>query len=521
MVDYNLQVPGIAPAQTPQINPMQMIPLMQQQQMNNLLLQERTRNFSRQNALAQAMNTPGFDISKPEAWRQMLAIGGPDAASMVAAAARANADLRAGQTSAAQTEKTVQETLQQRIEFGRKLAAAISPNDREGYTQLFSVYKPSADKLGIPMPSPDKWNAETKEQMLTTIDTFNERLKEARVPRAVTYVETPEGPAARFGALKPGEVPINIPVGQAPKGAGAGWQPNSLANVPSAPVPANRMADINRRSALYADTAPPLPPQRPEAAYGTLPARPLQLQATNTFGVGATPAQVAMIEQTAAGQRALGEAPRVTPSATGRITDRVEPQGGFVPAQSAEAEREQRTRREAAVKARTEAGGHISTMEDTIRAAQAVKSLKPEAKETITGLAAHFTPLSAQARDAETKLKNLEGALTAFGRSVAAESGKPGAMQVQEWEIMRDQVAAMRTSKMNATDLDRQIDIITKKAADAMKRWREGYELSHEDMVKKDPRLALPKPSVKLDDEPTAGAIQISPDTQRLLDKYK
>ena len=114
MVDYNLQVPGIAPAQNAmQINPMQIIPLMQQQQMNNLLLQERTRNFSRQNALAQAMNTPGFDISKPEAWRQMLAIGGPDAASMVAAAARANADLRAGQTSAAQTEKTGRRCRQQ------------------------------------------------------------------------------------------------------------------------------------------------------------------------------------------------------------------------------------------------------------------------------------------------------------------------------------------------------------------------------------------------------------------------
>lgn len=497
MVDYNLQVPGIAPAQNAmQINPMQIIPLMQQQQMNNLLLQERTRNFSRQNALAQAMNTPGFDISKPEAWRQMLAIGGPDAASMVAAAARANADLRAGQTSAAQTEKTVQETLQQRIEFGRKLAAAINPNDREGYAQLFSVYKPSADKLGIPMPSPDKWNAEAKEQMLTTIDTFNERLKEARTPRAVTYVETPEGPAARFGALKPGEVPTNIPVGQAPKGAGAGWQPNSLAGVPSHPVPPNRMADINRRSAAFGAGVP------------------------DNLSAPSTPAQVAMIEQTAAGQRAFGEAPRVTPSVTGKMTDRVEPQGGFVPARSAEAEKEQRASREAAAKARTGITGQLATLNEALGTIKEVENLSKSAKSSLTGFTGRLTPVSAEAREAYTKFENLKGVATSVGRSLATVEGKLGNMAVQEWKIVADQIAALDPTTMEPADLDRQLKIMTRKIDGLLTRLKEGYTLEHERAIQQDPRLSLSTPS-KTTGETETGGITVSPDTQRLLDKYK
>lgn len=256
MVDYNLQVPGIAPAQSLQINPLQMLPMLQQQQLNNMLIQERARELQETNALRQYLRDPNRDLTTQPGMLGALSVAPKAAAPVISAVSTAMRELRQGETSRAQTAQTRLETLGRTVEFGRKSLAAVDPNDKEGYRQWFTVMGPYAKQLGYNLPPPDKWNAQAKTNLLTTIETFNEQLKEARAPVDVEYVPGPDGTLqARPKKLAPGTVPMQIPVGQAPPGAGvpvaAPFVGNPAAGVPSYPVPPNRMADINRRSALY------------------------------------------------------------------------------------------------------------------------------------------------------------------------------------------------------------------------------------------------------------------------------
>lgn len=130
----------------------------------------------------------------------------------------------------------------------------------------------------------------------------------------------------------------------------------------------------------------------------------------------------------------------------------------------------------------------LAALNDTIKAAQAVKSLSPGAKESITGPINARMPSTTQAAlDAETKLENLKGIVTRLGKEAASAGGAIGNMAVQEWKIVQNMIASLDTTKMNASILDKQIEAIVTKAEAAAKRTREAYNTTYKHAFEKFP----------------------------------
>jgi hypothetical protein len=79
------------------------------------------------------------------------------------------------------------------------------------------------------------------------------------------------------------------------------------------------------------------------------------------------------------------------------------------------------------------------------------------------------------AASAEVRLKNLEGKVTALGKAQASASGAIGSIANQEWQILRDQIAAIDRTKGEGPLLA-QLDLIETQAKGAMERIRDAYE---------------------------------------------
>jgi hypothetical protein len=99
-----------------------------------------------------------------------------------------------------------------------------------------------------------------------------------------------------------------------------------------------------------------------------------------------------------------------------------------------------------------------------------------------------------QAAQAETRLANLKGKVTALGKAAAAASGAIGSIANQEWKILADQIANIDPVKGTGPLLE-QIDLVEAQARGAMERIRDAYGRQFGEDFERFPQFGnLPQP---------------------------
>jgi len=117
----------------------------------------------------------------------------------------------------------------------------------------------------------------------------------------------------------------------------------------------------------------------------------------------------------------------------------------------------------------------LDPVSGVLASVKAVRDLTPDQKESVTGYSGYLPSVTEGSKTADTKIKNLVGKVTDLGRKLASLSGAIGPMAVQEWEIVRKQIADLNVNEMGAKDLDNQLDIIESAAQGAANRVRDAY----------------------------------------------
>lgn len=116
----------------------------------------------------------------------------------------------------------------------------------------------------------------------------------------------------------------------------------------------------------------------------------------------------------------------------------------------------------------------ISQMDDLLESINAVKTAP--GLEASTGYLGKLPSMpGGQAAQAETRLANLKGKITALGKSVASMGGSIGSIATKEWEILANQIANIDPVKGKGPLLE-QIDLIENQAIGAINRIKDGYE---------------------------------------------
>jgi len=132
-----------------------------------------------------------------------------------------------------------------------------------------------------------------------------------------------------------------------------------------------------------------------------------------------------------------------------------------------------------------------------------------------------------QAASAETRLKNLEGKITALGKAQAASTGAIGSIANQEWKILADQIAAIDRTK-GTGPLLAQLELVEAQAQGALERIRDGYQRQFGEDFEQFPQFAdLPapktsfKPRTPAGGKPAAASGGLSPAEQAELDQLR
>jgi hypothetical protein len=132
------------------------------------------------------------------------------------------------------------------------------------------------------------------------------------------------------------------------------------------------------------------------------------------------------------------------------------------------------TRRDKLGKEFKSASSALQTTQDVLDSIAAVKSSPGLSRATgFTGTMLPSFP-EGEAAQAETRLTNLKGKVTALGKAAAAASGAIGSIANQEWKILADQIAAIEPVK-GAGPLLEQIGLVEAQALGAMERIQDAY----------------------------------------------
>ncbi len=117
----------------------------------------------------------------------------------------------------------------------------------------------------------------------------------------------------------------------------------------------------------------------------------------------------------------------------------------------------------------------LSQMDDLLDSIDAVKTAPGLA--AATGFTGKYLPSfpEGKAAQAETRIANLRGKVTALGKATAAMSGAIGSIANQEWKILADQIAALDEVK-GAGPLLEQIGLVEQQTRGAIARIRDTYE---------------------------------------------
>jgi len=152
----------------------------------------------------------------------------------------------------------------------------------------------------------------------------------------------------------------------------------------------------------------------------------------------------------------------------------------------------------------------LSQMEDLLESIDKVKTAP--GLTAATGFTGKYLPSfpEGKAAQAETRLANLRGKVTALGKATAAMSGAIGSIANQEWKILSDQIAVLDEVKGKGP-LVEQIDLVEQQARGAIERIRDTYEKTRAEDFERFPQFRdLPAPRAP------AGAsnVVITPDGQ-------
>jgi hypothetical protein len=157
------------------------------------------------------------------------------------------------------------------------------------------------------------------------------------------------------------------------------------------------------------------------------------------------------------------------------------------------------------IKLRTDVGNDyknastaLSQIDDLLTSATAVKTAPGLSAATgFTGMLPSFP--DGAAAQAETRLANLRGKVTALGKATAAMSGAIGSIANQEWKILSDQIAVLNEIKGTGPLLE-QIGLLEEQAKGAAARIRDVYEKTRADDFERFPQFRdLPQPKGKKD----------------------
>ena len=136
----------------------------------------------------------------------------------------------------------------------------------------------------------------------------------------------------------------------------------------------------------------------------------------------------------------------------------------------------------------------LSQIDDLLASADAVKT--SPGLSAATGFTGKFLPSFPEggAAQAETRLANLRGKVTALGKATAAMSGAIGSIANQEWKILADQIAVLDEIKGKGPLLE-QIALLEEQAKGAAARIRDTYEKSRAEDFERFPQFRdLPAP---------------------------
>jgi hypothetical protein len=146
----------------------------------------------------------------------------------------------------------------------------------------------------------------------------------------------------------------------------------------------------------------------------------------------------------------------------------------------------------------------LQTTQDVLDSIAFVKAEPGLSRATgFTGALPSFS--EGAAASAETRLKNLEGKVTALGKAQAASSGAIGSIANQEWQILRDQIAALDRLKGTGPLLG-QLDLVEAQAQGAMERIKDAYQRQFGEDFEQFPQFAdLPAPKTSFKPRAPAG----------------
>ena len=154
----------------------------------------------------------------------------------------------------------------------------------------------------------------------------------------------------------------------------------------------------------------------------------------------------------------------------------------------------------------------LSQIDDLLTSAAAVKT--SPGLSAATGFTGKYLPSFPEggAAQAETRLANLRGKVTALGKATAAMSGAIGSIANQEWKILSDQIAVLDEVKGKKPLLD-QIALLEEQAQGAAARIRDTYEKTRAEDFERFPQFRdLPAP--KAPGGVAASNVVVTPDGQ-------
>lgn len=148
----------------------------------------------------------------------------------------------------------------------------------------------------------------------------------------------------------------------------------------------------------------------------------------------------------------------------------------------------------------------LQNLEDTLDSSYQVRTAPGLSRATgYTGTMLPSFPGGAAAQ-AETRLDNLRGKITAMGKATAAMTGAIGSIANQEWKILADQIAVIDPKK-GVQPLTEQLDALERQAEAAMERIRNGYSRIYGEDFSRFPQLRdLPAPKSVRPRAATSGA---------------
>jgi hypothetical protein len=186
----------------------------------------------------------------------------------------------------------------------------------------------------------------------------------------------------------------------------------------------------------------------------------------------------------------LAEARRASGTGAGVSTSTGAPVAGKPMSES-----ELARRRDAVAKEYRNAGTALQNLQETLNSAQQVRTAP--GLERATGFSGAYLPSfpGGAAAQAQTRLENLRGKITAMGKATAAMSGAIGSIANQEWKILADQIAVIDPVK-GAGPMLEQIASLEQQARSAMERIKDAYEKQYGEDFERFPQFRnLPMPA--------------------------